>query len=193
MDIDIDLQTSFDPTTIMAQAIPASMVKNDLLVKHPCGHYFQTMPIDKSTGLAAIPFDKAEDLGFFKVDFLHLSTLDHFKSKAEIHESLERTDTDWSLLQDPEHVEKLFQVKKSGELLQKIKPRSVQELADCIALIRPGKRHLVNQYIRDKERTRIELYKPADDPSSYCYKKSHALSYALTIVLELHLIADGKL
>lgn len=193
MDIDIDFQTSFDPTKIMAQAIPASMVKNDSLTKHPCGHYFQTIPVDPYTGLAAIPFDKAEDFGFFKVDFLHLSTLDHFSSKHEIRESIERKDTNWSLLQDSNQVEKLFQVKKSADLLRRLKPTSVQELADCIALIRPGKKHLVERYLRDKVGTRKELYSPCEDPNAYWYKKSHALSYALTIVLELHLIADGKL
>lgn len=190
MDIDIDFQTTFDPRRIMRQAIPASMVKNDELVKHPCGHYFQTIPVDEETELAAIPYEQAEQLGYFKIDFLHLSTLDHFKSKDEIRQLLTQ-EPDWRLLLDPDVVAKLFQISKHYNLISKIRPKSVQEVADCIALIRPGKRHLIDQYLRNKEAVRKELYRRSDD--GYYFKRSHAISYALTIVLQLHLIARGTL
>lgn len=190
MDIDIDFQSDFDPTKIIEHAIPASRVEGTRLVKHACGHYLQTMPVDEYTGVAAIPFKEAAQLGFFKVDFLHLSTLNHFKSKTEIR-SLVRKEPDWSLLLDPEQVAKLSQIKNSGDLMQRIKPRSVDELADAIALIRPGKRYLLEKYIKQRAAIREELYSPRSD--SYCYKRPHALAYALTIVLELHLITQGRL
>lgn len=190
MDIDIDFQTTFDPRRIMRQAVAASMVKNNDLVKHPCGHYFQAIPVDKYTDLAAIPYEEAEALGYFKIDFLHLSTLDNFKSKDEIRRLL-TVEPDWSLLHDPEVVAKLFQISKHHALILKIKPQTVQELADCIALIRPGKRHLIDQYPRNKDAVRKELYRKTED--GYAFKRSHAISYALTIVLQLHLIARGSL
>jgi hypothetical protein len=190
MDIDIDFPTTFDPRTIFKEAIAASMVKNNDLVKHPCGHYFQTMPIDKHTGLAAIPYEEAEVLGFFKIDFLHLgSVLDHFKSKAQIR-ALINEEPDWTLLLNEDVVSKLFQIHRNHKLLSKVRPRSVQELADCIALIRPGKKHLVDTYLSNKEGTRKLLYARSDE---YYFKRSHAISYALTIVLQLHLIDLGRL
>lgn len=191
MDIDIDLRTDFDPRTIMKQAIPASMVKNDELSKHPCGHYLQTMPVDSHTGLAAIPHKEAEQFGFFKFDFLHLSVLDHFSSKQEIRKLINE-EPDWDLLLDEEQVAKLFQISKHPDLIAKLKPRSIVELADAIALVRPGKRHLIPAYIRgDKKSAKAELYTKTED--SYSYKRGHAISYALTIILQLHLIAQGKL
>lgn len=190
MDIDIDLRTDFDPRLIMKQAIAASIVKNGELTKHPCGHYLQNIPVDSHTGLAAIPHKEAEQFGFFKFDFLHSSVMDNFNNKDEIR-ALVNKEPNWDLLQDPDQVVKLFQVANHFALIEQLKPRSVIELADCLALIRPGKKYLLQKYMRDKKGTRPELYRKTEDV--YSYKKSHAISYALTIVLQLHLIAQGKL
>ncbi len=187
MDIDLDFPTTFDPTKIFDKIVPASMVKNKELVKHPCGHYLQNIAVDGETGLAAIPYDKAEEMGYFKIDFLHLSILDHFQSKEEIR-TLLKLEPDWNLLLNEENVLKLFQIHRHYDLLKKVKPRSVQELADCIALIRPHKRHLVREYIADKEKVRPLLYRQSDEDKS-SFKKSHSVAYALTIVLQLHLIS----
>lgn len=190
MDIDIDLQTTFDPRLLMKQAIPASMVKNGDLVKHQCGHYFQAIPVDPVTNVAAIPYEQAEELGYFKIDFLHLSLLDGFNSKSEIRQLLQKQ-PNWELLQDETHVSKLFHLHRHADLLQRVKPQSVQELADCLALIRPGKKQLLDQYLRNKDKVRPVLYTKAEN--GYSFKRSHAISYALTIVLQLHLIEQGRL
>ena len=189
MDIDLDLKTDFDPLEIFDEAIRASMVKNQDLVKHNVGVYFQTIPVDAMTGLAAIPYEQAEEVGYFKVDFLHLSLLDVFESKKEIRELL-KIEPDWSLLMRPDIVPKLFQISKQYDLVSKLAPKSVQELADVIALMRPGKRHLVNAYLKDKTLIREELYRKPDD-EKYYFKKSHSVAYALNIVLQLHLIKAG--
>ena len=191
MDIDIDFPTDFDPLDYFDQAVRASMVKKEDLSKHPVGAYFQNIPKDKLTGLAAIPYEQAEELGYFKIDFLHLSILDNFGSKDEIR-ALVNIEPDWTLLQDEEVVEKLFQIHRHYKVLKQIKPTSAQELADCIALIRPGKRHLLDAYTKNKELIRQELYRKPDD-DQYYFKKSHAIAYALTIVLQLHLIKGGIL
>ena len=73
MDIDIDCQSYVDPTRIFKNAVKASMIRNGELVPHPCGAYFQAVPVDALTGLCAIPYEPAEELGCFKVDFLHLN------------------------------------------------------------------------------------------------------------------------
>ena len=192
MDIDIDFPSAFDPRSIMKQAIPASMVRNNELVKHNCGYYFQTIPIDTVTGYAAIPYEEAEVLGYFKVDCLHLSVLDHFTSKQEIRNLLAEEPV-WELLQNPTHVSKLFHVHRYADLLSTVKPRSVQTLADCLALIRPSKKRLLSQYISDPTSPDVRQLLYARDPTGYSFKRSHAISYALTIVLQLHLITLGRL
>lgn len=190
MDIDIDLPTNFEPLNYFDNAVRASMVKDGELKKHPVGIYLQKIARDKLTGLSAIPYDEAEKLGYFKIDFLHLSVLDHFSNKKEIRFLL-KIEPDWSLLQDREVVEKLFQIHRHYDIVSKISPSSIQELADCVALIRPAKRQLVDAYLKNKKAIRPLIYaKPEDD--KYYFKQGHAIAYASNIVLQLHLI-KGKL
>lgn len=189
MDVDIDFPTDFDPLDYFKTAVRASRVQNGELKKHNAGVYFQAIPKDTLTGFAAIPYEQAQDIGYFKIDFLHLSFLDNFGSKNEIRALLKK-EPDWLLLQSPDAVSKLFQLHNHFELVSQVKPQSVQELADCIALIRPGKRYLLNAYIKKRDVIRQELYRKPDDGRAY-YKKPHAVAYALTIVLQLHLIKAG--
>lgn len=191
MDIDIDLQSSFDPLILFPEGVRASMVnKKGELVKHPCGVYLQNIAVDPITKFAAIPYEEAEALGYFKIDFLKLTLLDDCNSKQQIRELISQ-EPDWHLLQDQNVVEQLFQIHNQFKILQIIKPSSVQELADTIALIRPGKKHLLEDYIKDRQSTRSILYAKTGD--GYFFKKSHAISYALTIVLQLHLIKNQSL
>lgn len=191
MDIDIDFQTTFDPLTIFTNGIRASMVKNNELVKHPAGVYLQSIPVDSVTQLAAIPYEQANELGYFKIDFLHLSILDNFETKQQIRTLLKKS-PDWSLLEQKEHVLKLFQLHRHFNLVSQIRPQSVEELADCVALIRPGKRVLLPAYLKDKNDVRRFIYRQGDDDKS-AFRKSHAIAYSLTIVLQLHLIKGGIL
>lgn len=186
-DIDIDTPTSVSAGNIF-HWVRASIVKNAELSPHPCGYYPQNMPADPVTGLAAIPYETAEELGWSKVDFLHLSVYDHFSSREEIEQLLE-VEPDWGLLLVPSEQAKLFQLAKHGDILSKVKPRSVLELADVLALIRPGKRDLLKLYTANPSATRSLLY--ARDESGYSFKKSHSIAYAHVIVLQLHLIAAG--
>jgi hypothetical protein len=191
MDIDIDFPSNFNLQRIVPQAIAASMVKSGELVKHPCGYYMQDVPVDPVTNLAAIPYEEAEAVGYFKIDFLHLSVLDTFSSKQEIRMLLKR-EPDWNLLQEESVVSKLMHMHKHLDLLRMVKPRTVQALADCMAIIRPSKRRYIQAYLLDPAATRPSIYRnDADDKSAL--KRSHAIAYALTIVLQLHLVSQGRL
>ena len=157
---------------------------------HPCGLYFQNVPTDPLTGLSAIPYETAEQLGCFKIDFLHIHVYDHFNSRDEIIELLKH-DPDWELLKIPSVIQQLFQISKHFELLTQVKPRSIIELADFLALIRPQKRYLLKYYLEDRNQTREFLYKREPGSEGYAFKKAHAVAYALVIVLQLHLIKGG--
>lgn len=183
MDIDIDISSKFKPGNIFP-IIHASTVEKGELKKHIVGVYFQTIPIDHVTGLSAIPYKEADSQGFFKIDMLNLSILDIFESKSEINHLL-RKEPDWSLLQKPEVVEKLFHLARHFDIVDRIKPKSVNDLADCLAIIRPNKIGLLDKYVKNKSSVIKELYTKRD-PSDL--RKSHAIPYALLIVLQLHLI-----
>lgn len=191
MDIDIDVVTSFKLEATFPTAIRASMVKQDELVPHPCGAYFQDLPVDPITKLAAIPYERAEALGALKIDFLHLNAINMFNSRDELLELVE-LEPDWTLLLIPSVVQVLFQVGAHYELLQQLKPRSILELADCLALIRPQKRYLVTKYMQDQRRCRQELYSMGNG-EGYGFKKAHAVAYAQVIVIQLHLVKAGLL
>lgn len=189
-DVDIDTPPEFEPHSLFPNWPRASIIKNEELLPHPCGYYPQNIAVDKLTNLSAIDYETAESLGYFKLDLLHLSVYSHFKDRSEIEQLIE-IEPDWTILQSPQHVVKLFQLSKHIELLQKLKPSSIEDVADALALIRPGKIELLPLYLNDKSSIRSILYK--QDRSGYSFKRSHAISYSLVIVLQLHLIDLGLL
>lgn len=189
MDIDIDLPSNIDIEDIFDDIIPASMVQDGELKKHPVGVYFQEIPVDVVTGLAAIPYGKAEDFEYYKIDMLHLHILKEFKSKEEMVE-LQKTDPDWSLLKDREVVEKLFHIGKHFDIVNAVKPHSLIQVADVIALIRPNKVKLLDKYLRSPDIIRKELFTKRDKTDM---RKAHAIPYALIVILQLHLIKQGRM
>ena len=167
----------------------ASNIVNNTLVAHPVGVYCQNIPVDPITKFSAIPYKEAERLEYFKIDFLHLKIYDHFESKEQIDELLKH-EPEWALLRSPSVVKQLFQLSSHFDVLNKIQPANINDLADCIALIRPGKINLLEKYLNNRDYWRKVLYEQRKD-DQYNYKKSHAIAYAHVIVLQLHLISAG--
>ena len=87
---------------------------------------------------------------------------------------------DWEMLyNDPDEVAKIPHIGNHFWILRKVKPTSIIELADILALIRPAKINLVDAYVADREAVRKILYIKDE---KYYYKKSHAVAYAHLIV-----------
>lgn len=189
MDIDIDIKPDTDVQKLFPSAIRSSMIEKDKIKPHLVGWHFQNVPVDKVTGLCAIPYDFSEDFHYFKIDMLHLTLLEYFDDKEQMRKLL-RIQPDWKLLKREDVVSKLFHLSKHYETVSEIAPTSIEELADVLALIRPNKRSLIPKYKRDKKAARLELYQKRD-PSDL--RKSHAIPYAMLIVLQLHLIKGGIL
>ena len=176
-DIDIDTASSTDKSLY---GIPAMIHNEDQerIAPHPSGVYLEDVPIDHKTNLCSFDYKYGDESGFMKVDILHNSVYDAFSSKEEVLIASEG-DIDWSILSDRSVVESLPHIAKHYDTIQKVKPKSVEDLADVLALIRPGKISLLDGYIKNKKQTRRNLYKR---PSTGMYfKKSHAISYALMI------------
>lgn len=188
MDIDIDVTKNFKPEQIF-KIVRASNIVDNELKPHASGVYFQNMQKDPITNLAAIPYDESEEFGYTKFDFLHLDMLSVFKSKEQMRELLEK-EPNWKLLEDRNFVEnnKLFQLAKQFNVLYKVKPKSIVELADVLMLIRSNKIVLIDKYIRNKKAVRPELYtrRVAKD-----LRRSHAVAYALLVVLHMHALEQN--
>lgn len=187
MDIDIDLSPNFSPEQLFNNIIKASKIEKDEIKKHNVGVYFQSIPTDDISNLAAIPYDMANDFGYYKIDMLHVNFLKMFESKDEIKALLKR-EPNWKLLEEREVVEKLFHLGKHFDVVYTIRPKSVLEIADCIAIIRPNKIKLLDKYNRNKILVRKELYTKREKSDM---RKSHAIAYALLVVLQLNLIDLG--
>ena len=188
MDIDIDLRPDFDPDTLF-DITHASMEENGKLRKHQAGVYFQGIPVDKNSGLSAIPYKESEDMGYIKIDLLHLNLLKEFSSKGQIRELIDR-DPDWSLLESEKIVSGLFHIGNHFDVVSQVKPTSVLELSDILALIRPGKRDLLESYLESPESVRSELYTKRINSDM---RKSHTIPYALLIVLQLHSVKGNEI
>lgn len=177
-DIDIDVQSRTDKSVYGVRAIIYDEDKH-AVKPHPSGYYVDTnIPVDNETGMAAIEYKESEELGFSKIDLLTATAYDAFRTKQEVLDALKTPD--WNLLLERTFVEKLPQLGKHFDLVEQIKPTSIQELADVLALIRPDKKHLIEKYINNKVRTRPNIYRRGK--GGYRFKKAHAIAYAHQIV-----------
>lgn len=181
-DIDIDVKPGLDKALYGVRAIQYDPEKKTIIV-HPSGIYVDCgMPVDEETGCASIDYKGAEERGFVKIDLLNNSVYDGFRSKEEMSACLK--DPDWEQLKDPLFVAKLPHIGNHFDLVVKVEPKSIEDLADILALIRPGKRHLIDQYLDHKERTRKNLYRRPT--TGMWFKKSHSFGYAAMIIISMN-------
>jgi hypothetical protein len=167
-DIDIDLKDR-DNVLDVFKHVPA--IINDEK-KHNTGVYFNNIPINPLTGYSSIDYKEAEERGYVKSEE-HLTKL---MNKEPM----------WELLDHEEFVEQLFHIHDHFEIVAQLKPRNVEQLASVLAIIRPSKRYLLNE---DWPKINQEVWvKPIDN--SYYFKKSHAIAYAIAIVVQMNLIVE---
>ena len=149
--------------------------------------YLQNIPTLPLEGFSAIDHKQAEQEGWFKVDVLNNSVYTGINNEAHLNKLLE-TEPMWELLEHEEVVEQLFHINNHFDIVSKHKPKTVEQLAMILAMIRPGKRHLVGKSWKDIEK--VVWSKTTDD--TYFFKKSHAIAYALTIIVQLNLICESS-
>ena len=184
-DIDIDVADR-DRLINIINGVPAMIEKDGKCTKHNTGVYFHKIPQDPFTGFATVDYKKAEDEGFFKIDVLNVSLYKKIQSKKQQDELL-ATEPMWELLEHKEVVEQLFHVHKHFNVVQRMKPRSLEQLAAVLGIIRPAKRYLLG---KDWATVMAEIWvKPQGD--AYFFKKAHAHAYAQAIILQLNMLAKG--
>jgi len=184
MDIDIDF-VDRDRALKLFRYKVASRLDNGNLVKHNTGIYLHQVPIDLKTGLCEIPYEQAEEKGFFKIDFLNVGIYKGIRDEHHLNELMNREPL-WDLLQQQEFVDLLFHLNGHGDILKKTCPTSVEQLSAVLAMIRPAKRYLIG---KDWTIIMKEIWtKPTND--DYYFKKSHATAYAMAIVVQMNLICE---
>lgn len=184
-DIDVDFA---DRTKILdiIEHIPASIQdQNGTIKKHNTGVYCHSIPANPLTGTASIEYKQAEDRGYFKIDFLNVGIYKDIKNQEHL-ETLMNTEPLWELLEQQEFSDLLFHVNGHSNILKTVKPKSIEQLAAVLAMIRPAKRHLIG---KTWDEINQEIWvKPDDD--EYYFKKAHAVAYAHAIVVQMNLICE---
>jgi hypothetical protein len=183
-DIDIDFVDRSKVLDIVKH-VPASI---DGIKKHNTGVYVQPIPINPLTGNSSIDYKTAEDRGYFKLDFLNVSAYNGVKNEEHLIQLL-NTEPLWDLLHEKEVCDQLFHVNGYHTLLRSLNPRTIEELAMVLAMIRPGKKHLV-PICQDQgfQAIKNDIWIKVED--SYFFKQAHAISYAAVIVVQLNLICE---
>jgi DNA polymerase III alpha subunit len=74
-----------------------------------------------------------------------------------------------------------------GEILRKMKPTTIEQLAAVLAMIRPAKRYLIG---KDWNTVLNEVWKKPES-EEYFFKKSHATAYAVAVVVQMNLICES--
>lgn len=154
--------------------------------KHPTGVYFQNIPKDPFTNIATIDHKVARDYGFFKIDFLNVNMYEGIKSEEHLIK-LMKTEPDWELFQYEEITDQLFHLNGYSYLLKKFKPKSIEDLAIILAIIRPKKAYLQN---KDWNFIKKEVWNNLDNDDNYAFKRAHGIAYSTAIVVNLNLMIE---
>jgi DNA polymerase III alpha subunit len=183
MDIDIDF---FDRNKIL-DIIPhhvAMRIQKGEEVKHNTGVYFTSIPHNPFTNLATIDYEEAEKRGYFKIDFLNVSMYEGVRDEEHLVSLLK--EPNWDLLTYQEIVDQLFHINGHFNIVNKLKPQSIEQLAAVLAIIRPAKRHLADS---DWATIFSEIWTKSET-GEYQWKKSHAFAYAAAVVVQLNLLTE---
>ena len=182
-DIDIDLA---DRTKVLG-LLKHIDARIDNTKKHNTGIYCTSVPYDPITGISTLDYKTAEKRGYFKIDFLNVSVYEGVKDKEHLTRLLNQEPL-WDLLEQKEFCDMIFHVNGYHNLIADLKPKSIDELAMLLALLRPGKKHLI-PVCKEKGFQEIanEIWTKTEE---YSFKKSHSISYAHVIVVQMNLICE---
>ena len=185
-DIDID----FGDRTQALNLLPhhaAGIMRDGQLIRHNTGVYVTDIPVDPFTGIASIDYKEAETRGYTKLDFLNVSLYTQIKNEQHLNDLMAQEPT-WDLLYDRDFCSLLIHIGNHYDTLIKMPEpvNSIPRLAMFLAIIRPGKRHLIGQTWAEVAKT---IWDATED--GYVFKKAHAVAYAHLVAVHINLIVEG--
>jgi hypothetical protein len=185
-DIDIDFADRSQLLELIRHT-PARQTVQGQVRRHNSGVYVTDIPVDPVNLCASIDYEEAEQLGYFKIDFLNMSVY-QLITGPEHYATAVTTDPEWSRLwQDPDWARQLAHIGNYTDLLKDMKPDSIPRMAAFISIIRPGKAHLQRQ----PWDVVFDSVWDGDESRGYTFKKSHAISYAALVALHMNLLSPS--
>lgn len=181
-DIDID----FADRDIILSKLQHRIARLENGKKHNTGIYVTEVPHNPVDNLSTIDYNTAEDRGYFKLDFLNVHVYKDIKNETHL-QTLMSKEPLWELLEHYEFCSQVFHLSGNEELVKKLAPKSVEQLAATLAIIRPSKRYLAKDVDWDHINSEVWL-KPED--GGYYFKKAHAFSYAMACVVHMNLLCE---
>lgn len=182
-DIDIDLANR-DQLLALIQATPARQMHQGQVRRHNSGVYVTDIPYDPVNACAAMDYETAEQLGYFKIDLLNMSVYTLVRDQAHYDQMLAQ-EPPWSRLwTDPVWAQQLVHIGNYTVLLETMRPDSVPRMAAFISIIRPGKAHLQG---RPWNQVFSSVW-DGDASQGFVFKQSHAVSYAALVALHMNLL-----
>lgn len=183
-DVDIDMANREEFLRLVNHTPASIKSETGAYSKHNTGVYFQTIPTFPLDGFSSIDYEAAEEEGWFKVDILNNGIYKDVRDDAHLKQLMD-TEPLWDLLEHEDFVIQLFHINNYAKILAHYKPTSVEQLAMILAMIRPGKKHLVG---KSWEEISKEVWiKPTE---GYYFKHSHAVAYAVAIVVQMNIICE---
>ena len=185
-DIDIDFADRTKVLENFKHVVAGIEDSNGLFKKHNTGIYCTSVPYNPLTGISTLDYKVAEDRGYFKIDFLNVGVYEGVKDRKHLLQLME-TEPLWDLLLQDDFVNLLFHVNGHGSILRQMEPKSIEELAAVLAMIRPAKRYLIG---KDWTTVMTEIWTKPED-GEYYFKKSHAIAYATVVVIQMNQICES--
>jgi hypothetical protein len=184
-DIDLDFANRNNLLSFI-EYTPATLESGAL---HNSGIYVTEIPINILSNAASINYKKAEDLGYFKLDILNNSFYKNITSPAHL-EKLLNDPIDWNKLKNSSFVKKLMHIGNYFNIISNLSEPidSIEKLAMFLAMLRPGKKHLLGKPWNEVEKTIWDN----DKSKGFCYKKSHATAYAVLVTVQIRLLSESE-
>jgi len=187
MDIDIDFADRNSMLELIKH-VPATIDDGKTIKRHNTGVYCHTIPFNPLTGAASLDYRPAQARGYFKIDFLNASVYKDVRNEDHINDLL-AVEPLWQLLEQKEFCDMIFHLNGYHGLVAQLKPSSIDQLAMFIALLRPGKRHLISACEQQGwQAIETDIWSKTTD---YYFKRAHAYGYAHAIVMQMNLICEN--
>lgn len=185
-DVDIDFGNR-DNILQHIKHVPAAMRNVRPIRKHATGVHITEVPYDPVHDIAAIDYVEAEKRGYFKLDLLNVHVYENVRDELHLVELMR--EPDWKKLEDAKFVEQLIHLNNQFYNLKKMAEpvNTIPRLAMFLAIIRPGKKHLIGEKWNEVAKT---VWDKGTD--GYTFKKSHSLAYSQLVVVHMNLLCEQE-
>lgn len=184
-DVDIDLA---DRNLLLQHInVVASSIRTDNQIKkHNTGIHPTKIPYDPLNDMSSLHYEEAERRGYIKLDLLNVHVYGQVRDELHLVELMR--EPNWKLLYNKEFVEQLIHLGSQYNSLKNMPEpvNSIARLAMFLAIIRPGKRHLIGKSWNEVSKTVWDK-----DGDGYQFKKSHAVAYAHLVAVHMNLLEES--